>query len=464
MNNILKGNKLAVCTTIIIAIVLLLTLFVFRYGVSDNGDLTGRLEQLGLYDAQYASGAGTGEYPNSFGVSEPGTGFSTADFPYLLAKLVSGDIVYSAVPAFIYLIILLIGIFLLLKNAFGKYDWNNILLSLMCLFILADSGYTAFLNTPYIEAAAYVYLIFTIGACLWACKEKNGILAGIIAGIAGTLFAGVSIITAWIGFLIAVFFIRLYFAKPTVAQKIISLLCAIVVAVVSAATIYFAEPQDAKLFDSVFYGVAVEDETQAQALGIDEKTAQAFSGKASFEEDSMRYLSATRFSDSVSYTDISLFYLLHPSVYIKNLEKVANNSVMISTEYLGNYPYGSGKGLAQGEFFKLYSQIKSRLIPANLWIIVVIWIALCIGVLFYRKKYAMHTQSKLVCDLILLCVLATIIAFKLPLILGGLVQIGFYMHLYNLLFDICLIVILVGGSKMLWIRREALKEKYGVNQ
>lgn len=462
MKNALKGKNLAYTATIVFALILVLTLFVFRYGVSDNGDLTGRLEHLGLYDALYDSGAGSGEYPTLFGVMGMPKGFSTADLPYRAIMLVS-PAVPVAVPAAIYAILLLMGVFLIIRTLLTKYDWNNILLAALCVLFFADSGYTAFLNTPYTEAAAFVYLTLSVGTLLWAVNNK-GILPYIAAGISCILFAGVSATTAWISFLTALFFVILLIKNNGAAKKVVCAMCAVLVVLTSLFTLAGDKPSDSKLFDSIFYGVALETPGNAVQMGISEQDAKALWGKASFDADALSYLADNSLSDKFSYKDVSMFYLSHPSVYIENAKKVANNSVMINTEYLENYPYGSGKGAEQGKFFKLYSSIKPRMIPSNLAILAVLLIGLFIGTLFYRKKYAETDSAKRVCDLVLLGVIASVIAFNLPLIYGGLVQIGFYMHLYNQLFDFCLLALIVGGTKLLWKRREALKEKYGVNQ
>ena len=146
------------------------------------------------------------------------------------------------------------------------------------------------------------------------------------------------------------------------------------------------------------------------------------------------------------------------------MKRVAVNSTMISTDYLGNYRYASGKGFGQTSFFKLYSTIKRRLMPVGLLISLIILIAIAAGTFFYRKKYAADNASVRVCYLTVFAVISAVIALILPLIYGGLAQIGFNMFMYNLMFDITLISAVVGGTKLLWIRREALKEKYGVNQ
>jgi len=463
MKDILKGQNLIRLSVALFSIVLILSAFVFQFGVTDNGELTERLIHLGLYDCQGASGSG--EYAVKFGVSGNRTGFTTADIPYMAAKLFHpvDSAISVFVPSAIYCILMIIGFYLIIRNLFGRFEWNNILLAVLCIFIFADTAYTSFLNTPYINAAQLSYCIFALGTLVWAVKsDKN--LPLVIAGIAVALFAGTSKIAAWIGIPLAIFFLRLLFAKRELMKKVMCLLCTVIVLTSSVMTIAIAPVNENKLFDSVFYGVALNDSTQAVELGFDNETAVALSGKASFDEASQKYLKTVDISNQVSDSEIALHYLKNPSMLIENMKQVAMNSTMISTDYLGNYRYASGKGFGQTGFFKLYSTFKRRLIPANLGISLLILFAIAFGAVFYRMKYASDNSAKQICDLTVICVLSALISFVLPLIYGGLVQIGFNMFLYNLMFDLCLMSAIVGGTKLLWIRREALKAKYGVNQ
>ena len=463
MKDILKGNKLIKLSVIVFALLLITSLYVFQYGVTDNGELTSRLVKLGLYDCQSASGSG--EYATKFGVSGAGVLTSTADIPYIIAKLFHpvDSTVSVFVPAFIYCALILLGFYLLIKNLFGNYDWNNILLSVLCIFVFGDVAYTSFLNTPYINAVQLAYCIFSIGALVWMAKSGS-IVSIIIAAVSACLFAGTSKATAWIGILLAVYFAILIFKYSEVSKKAIYILGTVVILLISIATLIFVPVEETKLYDSVFYGIALNESDQAVELGFDYETANLLSGKASFDENAQRFLDSVDLNSMTSDSKVALQYLKNPALLVKNLKQVAMNSTMISTDYLGNYRYASGKGFGQTKFFKLYSTFKRRLLPANLLISLLIILAVAAGAIYYRKKYSSDKASAAICYLIVIAALSALIAFVLPLIYGGLAQIGFNMFLYNLLFDVCLVSAIVGGTKLLWIRREALKEKYGVNQ
>ncbi|MBQ7040031.1 MAG: hypothetical protein IJN39_05630, partial [Clostridia bacterium] len=430
---------------------------------TDNGELTNRLIHLGLYDSQGASGSG--EFATKFGVSGGIAGFTTADIPYAIGKLFHPvDTNISVfIPAAIYCILLILGVYLIIKNLISDIEWNNILLAAICILIFADTAYTSFLNTPYTNAAQFSYCIFMVGSFVWTLKSGK-VPAFIIAGISAFLFAGTSKITAWVAIIIAGYFLKLVFDNRELLKKILCVVFALSTILTSVLTLYFAPVDEAKLYNSIFYGVALNDANEAVKLGVDEQSASLLAGKPAFEEQAQEYLNSVVLTDKVSSANVSMHYLKNPSLFVKNIKQVAMNSTSISTDYLGNYRYASGKGFGVTRFFKLYSTIKRRILPANLFMSLVILFGMAVGSVFYRKKYAADKSAKQICDLTLTGVVSALIAFVLPLIYGGLAQIGFNMFLYNLLFDLCLVSAVVGGTKLLWIRREALKEKYGVNQ
>ena len=463
MKEWLKGDKLIYLSTGVLALIIILSLFVFQFGVSDNGELTERLLHLGMYDAQGASARG--EFATLFGVSGSTMPVSTADFVYLLPKLfVPVDFVISAfVPALIYSILILIGFYLILKSLIGKNDLNNILLAVLLILIIADTGYLSFLNTPYIDAAVFSYSVFALGAFLWSTKNDK-VLPIIIAGVGAILFSGASKITAMIGVFLGIYFIRLLFAKKKAFTKVTCILFSLITIFTSVFTVYSYPVNESHLFNSVFYGVALNDSKYAKELGFDADTASKLSGKSSFDEISSQYIENKVVSRTTSYNDISMLYLKNPSLMIKNMKQTAMNSTMISTDYLGNYKYGSGKGYQNTNFFKFYSTLKRRLLPANLLIISLLFMAYIAGIVFYRKNYSEDTSSKLICDLSALAVIGAIIAFFIPLVESGFSHIAFNLHTFNLMFDLCLLSAVIGGIKLLWKRREILKTKYGVNQ
>lgn len=462
MKEWLKKDKLAYLATALFALILILSIFVFQFGLSATGESYSRLIHLGLYDFQNTDGM----FPTAFGVEASSEGLVTSDFVYALVKMFHpvNSQLYVFIPAAIYVLLLIAGFYMIVKNLFSKYNWNNVLLAVLSIFIIADTGYTVFLNTHYVDAAYYSYLIFAIGALIWASKDEKRVLPIIFSGIGCGLFAGSSKMCAWIGFLFAIYFVRLLFAKKGVVQKILCIVFAITTVFSSVYLLFISDykPDEKSIYGSVFYGVSVNDPSHAVNLGISEEDAKAYYGKA--DDVSLENVSLSDQLALIDTVDIGSYYLTHPKLFYENMKRVAQNSTVISIDYLGNYSANSGKAYQQTGFFKLYGNFKRVIVPASLPVILILLLALIAGTIFYRKKYAEDTSAKLVCDLTVIGVIGAFIAFVLPLIYGGFLEIGLRLHLFNLLFDLCVLSAVVGGTKLLWKRRELLKEKFGVNQ
>ncbi|MBR4029958.1 MAG: hypothetical protein IKJ06_00975 [Clostridia bacterium] len=464
MKEWLTDKRIVALATIIFALFLVLTVFVFQYGVSDNGDLTGRLLHLGLYDSDGASGSGG--YAFKFGVGGKVDTLTTADIPYALftSFLPKDSFIPVLIPATIYILLLVAGFYLIIKNLISKYKWNNILLAVFAILILGDVGYTAFLNTPYVNAAVFSYLVLTIGAFLWSAREEESKKAIVFAGISAVLFAGSSRITAWCGIVLALLFIRMIFVKKNAIQKILCAIFSLLIVFSSVYGLANIKTSDSDKYNSIFYGVALNNSEEATKLGFDNETANLLSGTSAFEQKALDFMAENDISETVSPLDVAGYYAKNLSNWTLNMKQVAQNSTMISTGYLGYFKSSSSKLYQQPKLFNLYGTLKRRIIPANFYILSALLLAFLAGTIFYRKKYAISNSSKLVCDALICLVPCTFIAFFLPLIYTGFAQISFAMHLFNLLFDICVLSAITGGTKLLWIRREALKEKFGVNQ
>ena len=65
--------------------------------------------------------------------------------------------------------------------------------------------------------------------------------------------------------------------------------------------------------------------------------------------------------------------------------------------------------------------------------------------------------------MIFLCV-AALAAFVAPIFVSGEAALGAELFLYNLLFDVVLCHVIIGGTLILLKRREAIQNKYGVQQ
>lgn len=469
MEKIMKPRNLTILAVGVAALILIIGLFVLKIGVADNGQLQTVLKSMGLYDGQMS--IGSGYYSNSFGVMGPNTSYSTANLAYDVGKIgVPKDgIVPVAIPAIVYSVLFLVGLFLILISSMGKYRWNNVLLAVLSVVMLADIGYISFFNTPYREAAAFSYLILTVGLFLVTIKREN-IITLILLGVSGFLFAGSMLPAAYAGIVLGLFALRLTFLKKNLLWKIISIAVCVVTVFSGVYTITTTD-NSVNLYNSVFYGALKDSETVEEdlaELGLPAELKE-YAGVPSFEEKAQEFIHSpeykTQFLDRISYSKIAMFYVKNLGKFLNVEGLAANNSNFIRTSYLGNYAADSGKQPGeQAGFFSVYSWVKPKVVPAQLYVLFGIFILMILLSIQYRNKFTASPKDKIYCEFMAIGGLVAIFMLNLPVILYGMSEISFHMFLYNAVTDLCVLAMIVGGTRMLTIRRDKLKETYGVNQ
>ena len=466
MTKFFKSNKYACITSLVVLGIMILTLFCFRLGVADNGYLTPRLVSMGLYDAEGASG--TGYYSGGFGVADKEFGYKPSDLVYNFVKLFfpKDTVIPVALPALIYMIFAVWGVFMIVKALTSDLKWNNLLLCVLTVLIVADTGYVSYFNTPYECAAAIAYFVPMIGALLMAIRFEK-IKDIIIFGIFGILFAGTMPQSGMIGVVIALFAVYLIFKQKKIAIKILFAICAISIA---ASSIFALNTMtDGDKYNSVFYGVASSDNPACSAILSELKIIgkNELCGKTYFEPEVQEFITSPEF-DSVmrNVTPVSVAKMYAKNTqHMKNMLKMAgNNSMFIKTEYLGNYHATSGKAGMVSRFFSVYSTVKKALVPGNVLILVALLALVVLFATDYKKKYAFSDSSKNACVLCTFLSVATLLSLGIPVIYAGGAQISFNLLIYNLIFDFLVGAAAIGGTRLLTIKRNILREKFGVNQ
>ena len=466
MTNFFKSNKYACITSAIVLVVMILTLFCIRLGVADNGYLTPRLVSMGLYDAEGASG--TGYYSGGFGVADKTFNAKPSDLVYNFVKLFfpKDTVVPTALPALIYMIFAVWGVFMLVKALTSDMKGNNILLCALTVLIVADTGYVSYFNTPYECGAAIAYFIPMIGALFMAIRYEK-LRDIIIFAIFGILFAGTMPQSGAIGIFVALFAFYLVFNQKKILNKIFFAICGVLVVISSIFALNIMT--DGDKYNSVFYGVASSDNPACSAVLSDLKIIgkDELCGKAYFEPEVQEFITSPEFDGvmrNVTPATVAKMYTKNTQ-HAKNMLKMAgNNSMFIKAEYLGNYHASSGKAGVVSGFFSFYSIVKKALIPGNIVVLIAIFALMIFFAFDYRKKYALTVNSKNACVSYVFFSIAALVSLAVPVIYYGGAQISFNLIIYNLIFDFLVGMAAVGGTKLLTVKRNILKEKFGVNQ
>lgn len=461
-----NSNKYACIASAVALIIMVLTLFCLKIGVADNGYLTPRLVSMGLYDAQGASG--TGYYSTGFGVADKSFSFAPGNLVYSFVKLffAKDTVIPTALPALVYMIFAIFGIFMIVKALTTDMKWNNILLCVITVLIACDTGYISYFNTPYECGAAIAYFIPMIGALLMSIRFER-IRDIILFAIFGILFSGTMPQSGAVGVFVALFALYLVFKHKSALKKALLVACGIMI--LMGSTLSLSSMTDGDKYNSVFYGVASSDNSACSVVLSDLKIIgkDELCGKTYFEPEAQEFINSPEFSSvmkNVNPWSVAKMYAKNPQ-HMRNMIKSAGaNSMFIKTEYLGNYPASSGKPSMISGFFSAYSSIKKALVPGNIVAIIVIFAFIVFFAFDYKRKYALTDNTKNACLLCAFLCVAALISLVVPVIYYGVAQISFNLIIYNLIFDFLVGASAVGGTKLLTVRRNILREKFGVNQ
>lgn len=461
--NMKNINKIGI---LFITVIMVFNLFVLRIGVEDNGSLSYTLKNMGMYDANSASGSGY--YSPVFGVDNAGFNYASGNLIYSLVKTVvaalGGTSVWVYIPTVIYFAIFMLGVYLLLKMLKSEYDWNNILVIALIAVILCDAGYIAYLNTPYTIAPVISFMPLFIYSVLLLAKTKS-YKSLVLEIICSVFIFNSNVIFSVVGILYAVYSLRFITFNKSILWKFVSVVCSVIL-LVSNFVVVNSYKNDSSLYNACFYGELLNRNSSA-VIDLPDEYSE-YIGVASFEDKAQELINSDKFGEFksiVNYGNITGYYLKNPAHFYSRLKNAAANGAIINIPYLGKHAVGSGAAPKSGFYFwNIYSAVKSKVFPASLIVmlvllLIVIWLAFD-----FKRNYSKTFESKIGCELLALCSLSTIVSLVVTIIFFGMAEISFNLLVFNFLTDLCLIFSVIGGTRLMFIKRSILKEKYGVNQ
>ncbi len=461
MDKLLTKKKLILLLAVLMSAILVLTLFVFRLGIADNGSLSSQLQETGLYDASQASGSGY--FSDAFGVDNTKISFKTYSLAYEIFKFVGKDnIIYVYFPALIYALIF-IGAVVLMGFVVigGKNKWSDLVCVLLFVLVLCDSGYTMLFNTPYKEASFIVYLFATIATYIYS-RETGKIWSSVLFVLFGILLGGVSSIGAITAIVLGLC------GLISSGKRILNIILAGVIVISGALNVV---PKDFNAYDSFFFGVTVENPYGDNNVATPEVNAEEILANFDVDKQLMERVGTSTYTTlqtfpeiDVDFGDVFAYYVKNPQKLMEKMEIVARNSTTIRTGYLSNYLPSTGKAFGQTIWFSGYSFIKKMIVPASYVTLMVILALLVVLSLIYKKNYAKSGGEKALSDMGVAMGISSILTMPLPLMLYGFTQLNFNMLSFNFMFDVSLVLLVIIALKFFAAKRTLLKEKYGVNQ
>lgn len=373
-----------------------------------------------------------------------------------LSLLLSGlDVRFLA--TFYFLAVLLAMAWLLRKYPAEK-SWHKLLIGGVGIAVFCDFAYLLHLNSLNVEGAFYATILAAVCLLLSQFYEKPGFFRTLLCAVLAFFAAGLKTGYFWIGLVLGLCLLPTLFVRKELWYRIVAVCLAVAVSVGSFVCfgdgVFFQKEQQNK-FHSVYYGILKDNPEAVTDLELPTDATQ-YIGKTVYEVDAS-VLDDARYQ--VSYATIASYYLTHPKALWNKLERSADNGYEIRQQYVSNYP--ETQKLKYG--FNLYSALKRRFIQPDFWFVLVFLGAVIVFCAIRLKKSQKSQEKAQTVFLIILCV-ATLAAFIAPVIVSGEAALGAELFLYNILFDIVLCHVMIGGTLILLKRRENIQNKYGVQQ
>lgn len=375
-----------------------------------------------------------------------------------LSALFSGFDVRGLASIYFLAVLLSMGYFIAKYPA--EKSWYKLLIAGVGIFLFCDFAYLLHLNSLNIEGAFYCVILVTVCLILSQLYGKPGMIRTLLCALLSFFAAGLKPGYFWIGIFLALCLIPTLFVRKDLWYRIVTACLAVAVSVGSVVCfsggVFFQKEQQNR-FHAVYYGILKDNPDKAAVLDLGlPAEAEQYVGKTVYDVDSA-VLDDGRLS--VNYGKIIGYYLTHPSAFLEKLECAADNGYEIRQQYVSNYP--EIQKLKYG--FNLYSGLKRRFIQPDFWFVLAFFGAVIIWCGIRLKKAEQNVQKAQALFLILLCV-AALFAFMAPIFVSGEAALGAELFLYNILFDVVLCHVIVGGTMILLKRRENVQKKYGVQQ
>lgn len=418
--------------TAILSIIVLVLSFTFSV-FPENAKPFSLMEKTGIYTI----GSTCGIENNDF--SANGTHETYVSFLKKFAINNTFDIIVS----YIILSLLFIVALVIISKATSKtnYKWTAYCCAILLPIVFGDFTNTVFFKTLYINSLVLISLLLLCSVFLWLYhKNSTGIAGIVLVSILTFVYSCLGSVAAITSIILGILIVRLcIISKKTPKILAIVLGCCIVVHSVCFMFTYKSVDYDQNLYNSVFYGVAKYD--SVTELGLDSKLDDL---KETYYSEQIKtdYNLSNTFYNKISYKDIAKYYITHPV----NAYKVINEQSKLT--HMHYYDYGTAP----------YNSIKTR-IPTNFLIVIIITVAFLFIANILKKKY---TEIKPVTEFFS----GISIMWLLSLIIGSLYygncDIAMNMNVYNVLYDIMLLTILLGGTRVVLHRQDEKKAEFGI--
>ncbi|MBE6070498.1 MAG: hypothetical protein E7208_00900 [Clostridium butyricum] len=365
--------------------------------------------------------------------------------------------------AIAYFLIYLSAFLIILKSINLKNPIKYAILILLTLFIFFDGNYLIWFNSLYGEPMMISTLLLFIGSVLYytyykySLKREDKLFSKLVfIFISALLFIGSKLqVTMCLPFIILLIAKIVWDNKKSFSKAnlvVIGILFISLVAYPIAININSGSLSKDTQYNSVFYGVLNGSETPEQDLidmGLNPDMAVE-AGKHSYlpTDEYVKYIPRTEITEEEFYSKMSngklaKFYLTHPKRLLDGMQYTANNAFYTSTDLGKTYQGYSEEPITEFSRFTTWSYIRENFLPKQLWFIIAIYLIMFIYSIITYKRNKSNPEMRIKSLLILTLIFISGLQFPMPFVGNGHADTAKQLYLFNFIFDIFFILILM---------------------
>lgn len=350
-------------------------------------------------------------------------------------------------------LIFLFGIWLVLVGARSLPAGLRITLSLLLVLIFTSAGYLAYFNSFYSEPTALCFLLVTVGlALILITRHSSSIFL-----LTGYYLAAGMVVTAKPQYaplapLLGVF--GIYSTRGTTAARRWTSV-ALAVALCGGAFWYYRQTPRHLRIEVAYIGIFTDmlphspnPQEDLAKLGLNPAFA-AFSGTTPYQLDSPLNVPEVR-SEFVSrirpYT-LPLFYVSHPARLLQLCRRSAARAFTNQVPRLGYYEASTGMP-PRAHPPQTWDSFR-QLFRGSILVVILFFTTGLLAVALWMKTNSEALKG--VCALYLLFVLTGVVEFFVPVLSQGEPDLEKHLWMFNLSFDICLILVVLGTVHLIGV-------------
>lgn len=374
---------------------------------------------------------------------------------WLSIKIGQDQIFDIRILAAIYALILVMGIWLVLAGTRSLRVGTRVTLSILLILIFTDVGYIAYFNSFYSEGTGLSFLAVGVGTGLILQTQRSAsilLLVGYFSAMAMVVAA--KPMYAILAPAFALFGIHLSRFVNYPRRYVVSGSLACALCLIGAWDVFQAPP--GMQVDAAYIGIFMDllpnsgsPEQDLTDLGLRPEYA-IFSGTTPYQSDTPLKKSPqfrNEFSTQIKSYTLPMFYLSHPKSLYWLCVRCMNHAFSTRVDRLGYYEASTGKPPLTKPF-GLWSVVRESVFPRFVLFLGLFVVTGIAAVVLLVRTSSSTFKSMLL--LYILFVLVGVVEFFVAAVAGGgEPDAEKHLFMFNLAFDVCLILLVLGAANRL---------------